>query len=131
MGEARNELANALTSLRSFIITGDSYEQQRYNDYFARHQQLVDEVEKTSDLFTEEQARLWQQFVEMVEIFSPLVDELFVMRAAPDWNVANYRMANEVIPLVAAIEAQLAEFNLLQQHRLDGINLSWPDWASK
>jgi len=119
MGEARNELANALTSLRSFIITGDSYEQQRYNDYFARHQQLVDEVEKTSDLFTEEQARLWQQFVEMVEIFSPLVDELFVMRAAPDWNVANYRMANEVIPLVAAIEAQLAEFNLLQQHRLD------------
>ncbi|WP_427978037.1 HAMP domain-containing methyl-accepting chemotaxis protein [Agarivorans sp.] len=119
MGEARNELANALTSLRSFIINGDSYEQQRYYDYFSRHHQLVDEVEKISDLFTEEQARLWQQFVEMVDIFSPLVDELFVMRAAQDWNVANYRMANEVIPLVADIEAQLAEFNLLQQRRLD------------
>ncbi len=119
MGEARYELANALTSLRSFIITGDNDEQQRYQDYFSRHQQLASEVTKAKDLFTEEQAHLWQQFVEMVDIFSPLVNELFVMRSAQDWNVANYRMANEVIPLVAEIEKQLDEFNLLQQRRLD------------
>ncbi|BEU03843.1 methyl-accepting chemotaxis protein [Agarivorans sp. OAG1] len=118
MSEARNELANALTSLRSFIITGDKYEQEKYQEYFARHKQRVADVEAANNLFTEEQARLWQQFVELVDIFVPLVDEMFVIRAAPDWNIANHRMANEVIPLVADIELQLNDWNMQQQNVL-------------
>ncbi|WP_411991053.1 methyl-accepting chemotaxis protein [Agarivorans sp. DSG3-1] len=119
MSEARNELANALTSLRSFIITGDSYEQKKYQEYFARHKQRVADVEAASSLFTEEQARLWQQFVELVDIFVPLVDELFVIRAAEDWNIANYRMANDVIPLVEDIQVQLNSWNQQQQQQLE------------
>ncbi|UPW17126.1 methyl-accepting chemotaxis protein [Agarivorans sp. TSD2052] len=119
MSEARNQLANALTSLRSFIITGDSYEQEKYAEYFSRHKLLVADVEAAANLFTEEQARLWQQFVELVDIFVPLVDELFVIRAAEDWNIANHRMANEVVPLVGDIEQQLLQWNIQQQQLLE------------
>ncbi|WP_026972344.1 methyl-accepting chemotaxis protein [Aliagarivorans marinus] len=118
MSEARNELANALTALRSFILSGDSAERRSYQDYMSSHAGYVESVNQNSALLTDEQARLWQQFVELVDIFTPMVEELFDIRGGDNWDVANYRLAQEVLPLMSDVQAQASLWSEQQQQQL-------------
>ncbi|PKQ81482.1 chemotaxis protein [Aeromonas sobria] len=109
VGDAYNSLANALSALRDFLISGDPEYRSKYQDYYQFHQQRVAEVKQQAALFTETQRSLWQLFEEMATPFSELVDQVISKRQAPDWDQANFLMATDIEPMQSRLSEQLVQ----------------------
>ncbi|MFB2862425.1 methyl-accepting chemotaxis protein [Aeromonas sp. MdU4] len=122
VGDAYNSLANALSALRDFLISGDPEYRNKYQDYYQFHQQRVAELKLQSALFTETQRSLWQLFEEMATPFSELVGQVISKRQAPDWDQANYLMATEIEPMQATLYAQLVKQVKETRAAVDGIS---------
>ncbi len=109
VGDAYNSLANALSALRDFLISGDPEYRSKYQDYYQFHQQRVAEVKQQAALFTDTQKSLWQLFEEMATPFSELVGQVIEKRQAPDWDQANYLMATDIEPMQSTLSEQLVQ----------------------
>ncbi|MFM5467855.1 methyl-accepting chemotaxis protein [Aeromonas veronii] len=109
VGDAYNSLANALSALRDFLISGDPEYRRKYQDYYQFHQQRVAEVKQQAALFTDTQQSLWQLFEEMATPFSELVGQVIEKRQAPDWDQANYLMATDIEPMQSSLSEQLVQ----------------------
>ncbi len=109
VGDAYNSLANALSALRDFLISGDPEYRSKYQDYYQFHQQRVAEVKQQAALFTDTQQSLWQLFEEMATPFSELVGQVIERRQAPDWDQANYLMATDIEPMQSSLSEQLVQ----------------------
>jgi methyl-accepting chemotaxis protein len=109
VGDAYNSLANSLSALRDFLISGDPEYRSKYQDYYQFHQQRVAEVKQQAALFTDTQQSLWQLFEEMATPFSELVGQVIEKRQAPDWDQANYLMATDIEPMQSSLSEQLVQ----------------------
>ncbi|HEH9425722.1 TPA: methyl-accepting chemotaxis protein [Aeromonas sobria] len=109
VGDAYNSLANALSALRDFLISGDPEYRSKYQDYYQFHLQRVAEVKQQAALYTETQRSLWQLFEEMATPFSELVDQVISKRQAPDWDQANFLMATDIEPMQSRLSEQLVQ----------------------
>ncbi len=109
VGDAYNSLANALSALWDFLISGDPEYRSKYQDYYQFHLQRVAEVKQQAALFTEIQRSLWQLFEEMATPFSELVDQVISKRQAPDWDQANFLMATDIEPMQSRLSEQLVQ----------------------
>ena len=109
VGDAYNSLANALSALRDFLISGDPEYRSKYQDYYQFHLQRVAEVKQQAALFTETQRSLWQLFEEMATPFSELVDQVISKRQALDWDQANFLMATDIEPMQSRLSEQLVQ----------------------
>ena len=108
VGDAYNGLANALSALRDFLISGDPEYRSKYQDYYQFHQQRVAELKQQEANFTEAQKGLWTLFEEMSAPFAELVGQVIEKRQAPDWDRANHLMATEIEPALTRLADQLA-----------------------
>lgn len=80
VGDAYNSLANALSALRDYLISGDPDYRDKYQDYYQFHQQRVAELRQQSVIFSETQRSLWQLFEEMATPFTELVSQVISKR---------------------------------------------------
>ncbi|MEG0008865.1 MAG: methyl-accepting chemotaxis protein [Aeromonas sp.] len=108
VGDAYNSLANALSALRDFLISGDKEYLGKYQDYYQFHQQRVAELKQQQANFTEAQKGLWALFEQMSSPFAELVAQVIAKRQAPDWDQANHLMATAVEPALTQLAGQLA-----------------------
>lgn len=108
VGDAYNGLANALSALRDFLISGEKEYLDKYRDYYQFHQQRVAELKQQQTHFTEAQKGLWTLFEQMSTPFAELVGQVIEKRQAPDWDRANHLMATEIEPALARLADQLA-----------------------
>lgn len=108
VGDAYNGLANALSALRDFLISGDKEYLDKYQDYYQFHLQRVAELKQQQANFTEAQKGLWTLFEEMSAPFAELVGQVIARRQAPDWDQANHLMATDIEPALTRLADQLA-----------------------
>ena len=108
VGDAYNGLANALSALRDFLISGDKEYRDKYQDYYQFHLQRVAELKQQQANFTEAQKGLWTLFEEMSAPFAELVGQVIARRQAPDWDQANHLMATDIEPALTRLADQLA-----------------------
>ena len=108
VGDAYNGLANALSALRDFLISGDKEYQAKYQDYYQFHLQRVAELKQQQGQFTEAEQGLWALFEQMSAPFAELVGQVIARRQAPDWDQANHLMATDVEPALDRLAGQLA-----------------------
>ena len=108
VGDAYNGLANALSALRDFLISGDKEYRDKYQDYYQFHLQRVAELKQQQANFTEAQKGLWTLFEEMSAPFAELVGQVIARRQAPDWDQANHLMATDIEPALTQLASQLA-----------------------
>ncbi|MFM4997007.1 methyl-accepting chemotaxis protein [Aeromonas sanarellii] len=108
VGDAYNGLANALSALRDFLISGEKAYRDKYQDYYQFHLQRVAEIKQQQASFTEAQKGLWTLFEEMSAPFAELVGQVIEKRQAPDWDRANHLMATEIEPALTRLADQLA-----------------------
>ncbi|RKF15491.1 methyl-accepting chemotaxis protein [Alginatibacterium sediminis] len=120
MFAGRSEFANALIQMRAFIVSADASELDKYNQAKLRYEQRMAEVDQFAKLFRGEQQRLWGQFIDLAAAFIGISEEIVELRLAPDWNVANYRMEQEVTPLVEQLEQSTQAWN---QKLIDGVSI--------
>ncbi|WP_281706197.1 methyl-accepting chemotaxis protein [Aeromonas taiwanensis] len=108
VGDAYNGLANALSALRDFLISGEKEYRDKYQDYYQYHQQRVAELKQQQEHFTEAQKGLWTLFEEMSAPFAELVGQVIEKRQSPDWNRANHLMATDIEPALTRLADRLA-----------------------
>lgn len=113
--DSYNSLANALSALRDYLFYGRDEYLAKYQELIANHHKSVAEIESKQSLLAGSDTTLWQLFKEMQQLYFPLADQVISLRQAPDWNQANYLMAQNTIPAADQLAATLENIVSKQQ----------------
>ncbi|WP_394243815.1 HAMP domain-containing methyl-accepting chemotaxis protein [Vibrio astriarenae] len=105
--DTSNALANALSSMRDFLIYGGAEPLDKYNEYLNLHISLSKEIESETSRLSGTAQRLWSLTKEMQEIYYPLSEQVIELRQSQDWNKSNAIMARQLMPKVDLVTAAL------------------------
>ncbi|EGU44472.1 histidine kinase/response regulator hybrid protein [Vibrio orientalis CIP 102891 = ATCC 33934] len=105
--DSYTSLANALSSMRDFLLYGKQEHLDKYQDFLKSHAKSVAEIDSKVALLSSSDQGLWSLFKEMQQLYFPLADQVVAQRKAPDWNLANQKMANELVPAVESLDSSL------------------------
>ncbi|RRJ83163.1 methyl-accepting chemotaxis protein [Aestuariirhabdus litorea] len=110
--DSQSSFSNAFSFIRSYLISGSDEDREKYNSSMVINDQRTREIDRQAFLFNDTQKSLWSFYLDMRESFAPLAQEIFQLRSADDWNVANYKMGADLVPraqqLTAEVEAIIA-----------------------
>lgn len=105
--DSYTSLANALSSMRDFLLYGKQEHLDKYQDFLKSHAKSVAEIDSKVELLSSSDQGLWSLFKDMQQLYFPLADQVVALRKAPDWNLANQKMANELVPAVQSLDSSL------------------------
>ncbi|MEZ8100793.1 methyl-accepting chemotaxis protein [Vibrio bivalvicida] len=105
--DSYTSLANALSSMRDFLLYGKQEHLDKYQDFLKSHAKSVQEIESKVSLLSSSDQGLWDLFKEMQQLYFPLADQVVELRRSSDWNIANQKMADELVPAVTALNSNL------------------------
>lgn len=115
--DSYTSLANALSSMRDFLLYGTQDHLDKYQDFLKSHDKSVQEIESKKELLSGSDQGLWSLFKEMQQLYFPLADQVVTLRKSADWNIANQKMANELVPAVEQLNSSF-ETVISQQQAL-------------
>ncbi|KJY84667.1 chemotaxis protein [Vibrio galatheae] len=113
--DSYNSLANALSSMRDFLLYGKQDHLDKYQDFLKSHAKSVQEIDSKLALLSSSDKGLWELFKEMQQLYFPLAEQVVQLRRSSDWNIANQKMANELVPAVSALNTNLDQVINRQQ----------------
>lgn len=117
--DSYTSLANALSSMRDFLQYGSQDHLDKYQEFLKIHAKSVEEIESKTELLSSSDQGLWSLFKEMQQLYFPLADQVVNLRKSNDWNIANQKMANELVPAVQQLDASLEAVINQQQAQAD------------
>ncbi|MGF1719068.1 methyl-accepting chemotaxis protein [Vibrio kyushuensis] len=117
--DSYTSLSNALASMRDFLLYGKQDYLDKYADFIKIHEKSVAEIESMKSLISSNDVVLWDLFNEMQQLYFPLVKQVVELRQSAGWNLANQKMADELIPTAASLEQSLENLVLTQQKQAD------------
>lgn len=117
--DSYTSLANALSSLRDFLLYGKQEHLDKYQDLLKAHAKPVAEIDSKVDLLSSSDQSLWSLFKDMQQLYFPLADQVIALRQSNDWNIANQKMANELVPSVTQLNDSLESLITQQQALAD------------
>lgn len=102
---SRATFATAVGNLRAYLLTHDASYQSRFNTQWLRNadhfEVIIDDYE---EYLSEEQFAHWEKYSQLREQFAPLTITIFQLYEQPDYNKANYLLANQIEPLLVDIK---------------------------
>ncbi|MCW8332566.1 MCP four helix bundle domain-containing protein [Vibrio sp. SCSIO 43135] len=117
--DSYTSLANALASMRDFLIYGKQENLDKYADFIKAHEKSVAEIESKVELLSGSDASLWSLFNEMQQLYFPLAQQVVELRQSSGWNLANQKMATDLVPNAQALEQSLENIVIKQQQQAD------------
>ncbi|KOO04450.1 HAMP domain-containing methyl-accepting chemotaxis protein [Vibrio nereis] len=117
--DSYTSLANALSSMRDFLQYGKQEHLDKYRDFLRSHAKFVAEIESKTYLMSDSNIGLWDLFKEMQQLYFPLAQQIIELRTTPGWNIANQKMAQELIPALNALDTKLETLIAAQQKQAD------------
>lgn len=117
--DSYTSLANALSSMRDFLQYGKPEHLEKYQDLLKSHDKFVAEIDSKKALLSNSDLSLWSLFKEMQQLYLPIAQQVIELRKAPNWNMANQKMAAELIPAVEGLNGSLEALIVRQQNRAD------------
>jgi len=88
---------SATSELRSYLIRGDQDSRRRAEQLARTLDEAQIHAASFVELLSKSQRANWERYVDAYHEFGPLSSRLIAMRAAPDWNQANYIFESEVV----------------------------------
>ncbi len=98
MADTRGATTGALTSIRAFLLTGDTSFQRQFDAVWSVNEQRFLELQQSGGLFGPEQLISFEKFTEARQAFLPLPGRMFQIRNSDRWNIANFILATEAVP---------------------------------
>ncbi|RTZ17528.1 methyl-accepting chemotaxis protein [Vibrio aquaticus] len=117
--DSYTSFANALSSMRDFLLYGKQEHLDKYQDFLKAHAKPVAEIDSKIELLSSSDQGLWSLFKEMQQLYFPLAEQVVELRRSADWNIANQKMANELVPAVADLNQSLEAVISKQQANAD------------
>jgi methyl-accepting chemotaxis protein len=115
LADARGSLASALSSLRTYLLTGNPKFSQEFEKVWAENAANVEALNYSRALFNKAEAEAYAKYADLRQSFSPLPPRMFKIRESADWNQANKLMAAEVTPRADKIVGLLEEMAARQR----------------
>ncbi len=115
--DSYTSLANALSSMRDYLQYANPAYLEKYHDFLQSHAKYVKEIEQKQDFMTEDDQGLWSLFKEMQALYFPLEKQVIALRQSKGWNLANQKLATELLPAVTRLEQSFDSQVLSQQHK--------------
>lgn len=115
--DSYTSLSNALGVLRDYLFDGNQDHLDKYKGFMQRHDKSVAEVNSHLALLSESHLSLWQIFEEMQKMYLPLAEQVISLRQSPEWNKANYIMAQQTGPAAAQFTRILDGIVVAQQDK--------------
>ena len=117
--DSYTSLANALSSMRDFLLYGKEEHLSKYQDFLKSHGKYVAEIDSKVSLMSDSDQGLWDLFKEMQQLYFPLADQVVALRTASSWNLVNEKMAKELVPAVDTLNTSLENLIRKQQQQAD------------
>jgi signal transduction histidine kinase/DNA-binding response OmpR family regulator/CHASE3 domain sensor protein/putative methionine-R-sulfoxide reductase with GAF domain len=108
MSDFRNTLSAIFSELQAFLITGQKEHYQLFQAQWDSNTEKFIMLRKLKYLMLPEQLDALEQLTVSRDIFTPLPNEMFDIRRSERWNMTNYLLATEVMPLTEKILGLLA-----------------------
>lgn len=117
--DSYNSLANALASLRDFLLYAKPEHLEKYQDLINSHNQSVAEIVEKSSLLSDDEQSLWSLFNEMQQLYFPLAQQVIAIRQSEQWNGVNQKMATQLMPAVDKMTNRLEDVIATQQSKAE------------
>ncbi|MCR9421902.1 methyl-accepting chemotaxis protein [Vibrio sp. RM-69-4] len=117
--DSYNSLANALASLRDFLLYAKPEHLEKYQDLINSHNQSVAEIVEKSSLLSDDEQSLWSLFNEMQQLYFPLAQQVIAIRQSELWNGVNQKMATQLMPAVDKMTNRLEDVIATQQSKAE------------
>ncbi len=103
MSDIRGTLAVSLTTMRAYIVSGDSELRQRFDQQWQKYRRAYELALPTLTRMTDTQLAQWDRFAELHAEFDPLPTKMLQLREADDWNQANHLLREQAVPLAEKV----------------------------
>lgn len=119
LADTRGSFAIGLANIRAYLLSGDEKFRDNFNAKWQVNEARVNTINSgQQELFTATQRGHWQTFLQTREQFTPLPENMFTLRSAPDWNQANYWLGTKAAPAAQKILILLNEMKASQERLL-------------
>ena len=114
LADTRGSFVMGLANIRAYLLSGDS----KFRDTFLQNWQVNEKVfgylQEQLHLFTATQREQWQTYATLRKEFEPLPNEMFALRGADNWNLANHWLGTKAAPRASKIKVIIEEMRQSQ-----------------
>jgi CHASE3 domain sensor protein len=103
MSDMRGTLAVSLTTMRVYIVSGDTELRQRFDQQWQRYQQAHELAVSMLGRMTQTQRATWDRFETLHAELVPLPNRMLQLRETDDWNKADHHLRTTAVPLAEGI----------------------------
>lgn len=107
LADSRGSFAIGLANIRAYLLSGDTRFADNFHAKWKVNEARFKQISGMTDLFNKAQLKAWNSYKTIRSEFAPLPPRMFELRAAEDWNLANYWLGTKAAPKAEAIKTIL------------------------
>jgi methyl-accepting chemotaxis protein len=107
LADSRGSFAVGLANIRAYLLTGDNKFATLFEKAWQTNTDRYENILTMTDLFSHSQKKSWDAYKTLRKTFAPMPKKMFVLRANPDWNLANYWLGTKAAPTANKISKLL------------------------
>ncbi len=116
LADSRGSFAVGLANIRAYLLSGDVRFADNYRGNWTINEDRFKQISDMTGLLNARQSEAWNTYTSQRAEFASLPGKMFDLRAAKDWNLANYWLGSKAAPKAGAIMEILNEMRASQEH---------------
>jgi methyl-accepting chemotaxis protein len=112
LADSRGSFALGLANIRAYLLSGDESFARKFESKWKINELRFKDISGMVDLLNGKQKNAWSIYKSLRAEFALLPAKMFKLRAAKDWNLANYWLGTKAAPRAESI------MNILSQMRV-------------
>ena len=98
MADVRGSMGMALANIRAYLLTAEDKFKKKFEKFWATNERRFADLSANQNLFTADQQAAFDKLLKAREVFAPLPQKMFAIRASKKWNMAQYLLVTEAAP---------------------------------
>jgi len=116
LADSRGSFSIGLANIRAYLLSGDTQFSDKFQTKWKINKVRFKQISSMTGLFNAKQAKAWNTYKTNRAQFAPLPPKMFALRAAKDWNLANYWLGTKAAPKAVAIMGILKQMRESQNN---------------
>jgi len=118
LADSRDSFELGLANIRAYLRTGEIKFRNDFHAKWQANEAQLNQLESMASLLNRQQRVAWNEYTSMRAEFAPYPEKMFTLRAAPDWNKANFWLGSRAAPKSKRIMEILTEMRASQDKLL-------------
>ncbi len=114
LADSRGSFALGLANIRAYLLSGDTRFADNFKAKWKVNETRFKQVSAKAHLFNSKEQAAWNTYKSLRAEFALLPSKMFALRAAKDWNLANYWLGSKAAPKAGAIMKILEDMRVSQ-----------------